>query len=119
MLVDKFSEIFAGNTDGYGLYVNGGHIFVKKLVTKELYRKHLDGEHSLGIVPIRADNKCKFGCLDLDDHKKNGKKIKDFDYKELLEKIKFLKLPLIVCRSKSGGFRLPPYDKNLKKCRMR
>ena len=102
-MVDKFSEIFAGNTNGYGLYEKGGHIFVKKPVTKNLYGQHLGGEISLGIVPITANGKCKFGCLDLDDHKKNGKKIKDFDYKGLLEKIKFLNLPLVVCRSKSGG----------------
>ena len=103
MLVDKFSEIFAGNVNHYGLYVKGGHRFVHEAVTKELYQQHLEGLISLGIVPIRADGKCKFGCLDLDDHKKNGRKIKDFDYKTLLEKIKFLKLPLVVCRSKSGG----------------
>ncbi len=79
MIVDKFSEIFAGNKDGYGLYQDGKHIFVKKPVIKELYNQHLTGKISLGIVPIRADNKCKFGALDLDDHKKGGIK-KDFDY---------------------------------------
>ena len=100
--IDKFSEIFAGNTDHYGLYYEGKHKFVHQPVTKELYEKHLNGQLSLGIVPIRADGKCKFGCLDLDDHKKGGVK-KEFNYKKLLEKIKFLKLPLVVCRSKSGG----------------
>ena len=102
MLVDQFSEIFAGNTDHYGLFYKGRHIFKHEPVTKNLYEKHLNGELSLGIIPIRADGKCKFGCLDLDDHKKGGLQ-KDFDYKKLLEKIKFLKLPLVVCRSKSGG----------------
>ena len=102
MIVDKFSEIFAGNKDGYGLYQDGKHIFVKKPVIKELYNQHLTGKISLGIVPIRADNKCKFGALDLDDHKKGGIK-KDFDYNALLKKIKFLKLPLTVFKSKSGG----------------
>ena len=101
-MVDKFSEIFAGNTNGYGLYNDGEHIFIKKPVTKELYAKHLTGKISLGIVPIRADGKCKFGALDIDDHK-NSEIKKDFDYKKLLEKINFLKLPLVVCRSKSGG----------------
>ena len=101
-MVDKFSEIFAGNTNGYGLYNGKGHTFVKNPVTKELYEQHLTGKISLGIVPIRADGKCKFGALDIDDHK-NSEIKKDFDYKKLLEKIKFLKLPLVVCRSKSGG----------------
>ena len=102
MIVDQFSEIFAVNTNGYGLYNGKGHTFVKNPVTKELYEQHLTGKISLGIVPIRADGKCKFGALDIDDHK-NSEIKKDFDYKKLLEKINFLKLPLVVCRSKSGG----------------
>ena len=105
-MVDKFSEIFAGNADAYGLFgkfANGKeYLTIHKPPTKEVYRKHLDGEHSLGIIPIRADGKCKFGALDIDDHK-NSEIKKDFDYKKLLEKINFLKLPLVVCRSKSGG----------------
>jgi len=100
--VDQFQKIFSGNKDGYGLYTGKGHIFVKKPVSKELYKQHLAGQLSLGIVPIRADGKCKFGALDLDDHKQGGIK-KDFDYESLLKKIKFLKLPLIVFKSKSGG----------------
>ena len=100
-MVDKFSEIFAGNTNGYGLYKDGKHIFVKKPVTKELYNQHLTGKISLGIVPIRTDGKCKFGALDIDDQK-NGSE-KGMDYKTLLKKINFLKLPLVVCKSKSNG----------------
>jgi len=100
--VDQFQKIFTGNKDGYGLYTGKGHIFVKKSVSKELYKQHLEGKISLGIVPIRHDSKCKFGAIDFDDHKKGGIK-KDFDYESLLKKIKFLKLPLIVFKSKSGG----------------
>ena len=102
-MVDQFSEIFAGNTNGYGLYNGKGHIFVKQPVTKKLYQQHLNGEISLGIVPITDKGNCRFGVIDFDDHKKNGIKIKDFDYASLLEKIKFLKLPLVVFKSKSGG----------------
>ena len=101
-MVDKFSEIFAGNTNGYGLYNGKGHIFVKQPVTKKLYQQHLEGKISLGIVPITNKGNCRFGVIDLDDHKKGGIK-KDFDYKTLLKKINFLKLPLVVCKSKSNG----------------
>jgi hypothetical protein len=109
--VDQFQKIFAGNTDAYGLFgkfPNGDGTFreyttVHKPPTKEVYGQHLTGEISLGIIPIRADGKCKFGAIDFDDHKKDGIEIKDFDYEALLKKIKFLKLPLIVFKSKSGG----------------
>ena len=102
-MVDKFSEIFAGNANGYGLYNGKGHTFVKQPVTKKLYQQHLEGKISLGIVPITNKGNCRFGVIDFDDHKKNGIKIKDFDYEALLKKIKFLKLPLVVFKSKSGG----------------
>ena len=103
MIVDQFSEIFAGNANGYGLYNGKGHTFVKQPVTKKLYQQHLEGKISLGIVPITNKGNCRFGVIDFDDHKKNGIKIKDFDYASLLKKIKFLKLPLVVFKSKSGG----------------
>ena len=38
---------------------------------------------------------CKWGCVDIDQY--------PLDHKLLLEKIRKLKLPLVVCRSKSGG----------------
>ena len=93
--VDQFSEIFAGNANGYGLYNGKGHTFVKQPVTKKLYQQHLEGKISLGIVPITNKGNCRFGVIDFDDHKKNGIKIKDFDYEALLKKIKFLKRIII------------------------
>ena len=101
-MVDKFSEIFAGNAKGYGLYQNGGHIFKHQPVTVNLYQQHLEGKISLGIVPITDKGNCRFGALDLDDHHKKPEGYK-FDYNTLLKKIKFLKLPLTVFESKGGG----------------
>jgi hypothetical protein len=51
--------------------------------------------NSVGIIPINEDNKCKWGCIDVDQY--------PLDHKLLVEKIRRLKLPLVVCRSKSGG----------------
>ena len=58
---------------------------------------HLQGvEPSLGIIPINDDNKCKWGCIDIDSYA-------GFDHKKLINKINKLNLPLLVFRSKSGG----------------
>jgi len=38
---------------------------------------------------------CKWGCIDIDQY--------PLDHKLLIEKIRRMKLPLVVCRSKSGG----------------
>ena len=51
---------------------------------------------SLGIIPINEDNQCVWGCVDIDSYA-------GFDHKQLIDKIKQFKLPLAVCRSKSGG----------------
>jgi hypothetical protein len=50
---------------------------------------------SLGIIPIRADNTCIWSCIDIDQY--------PLDHAALVARIADLGLPLVVCRSKSGG----------------
>ena len=45
-------------------------------------------ENNLGIIPINDDNKCKWGCIDIDSYA-------GFDHKKLINKITNIKLPLI------------------------
>jgi len=106
-MLERFKEIFAGYDKAYGYTKLKGEIsekgkneaksFTKREpVTDFLWHKHLKGEEpSLGIFPIREDNKCKWGCIDVD--------VYPFDHKELINKIIEKKLPLIVFKSKSGG----------------
>ena len=106
--MEKFIEIFRGLNRAHGCtYINtipknGVKLktksFVKReKVTEDLWRKHLQGiEPSLGIIPINEEDTCKWGCIDVDSYA-------GFDHQKLLNKIKLLKLPLVVCRSKSGG----------------
>lgn len=75
--------------------VQGKAVTVKAAVTRELYQKHLDGEQGLGIVPIRDDQKCVFGALDIDEY--------DLDLVALNEEIQKLGIPFVTCRTKSGG----------------
>jgi hypothetical protein len=104
----KFAEIFNGLKRAYGCTfintqpINGeklkGKSFIKReSVTLEHYENHIKGiEPTLGIVPITDDNTCIWGCIDVDSYA-------GFDHKKLLEKINLFNLPLVVCRSKSGG----------------
>ena len=107
MKTEKFKNIFEGLKIAYGQYQKGdvaangdkqkGKAFiVRKNVSDDLWEKHLQGEGpALGIIPIREDNTCRWGCIDIDSY--------NLDHSGLIQSIRNLNLPLIVCRSKSGG----------------
>ncbi len=106
--IENFKNIFQGLERARGVtYVDkkgadgqkikGKSFVAREPVTEELWLSHLQGkEPSLGIIPINDDNKCRWGCIDIDSYA-------GFDHKKLINKIKSLKLPLVVFRSKSGG----------------
>ena len=104
--MDKFKSIFLGLEIAYGQYQPGergdngkqkGKAFiVRGQVTDELWRNHIAGEGpALGIIPITENNSCRWGCIDIDEY--------NFDHTGLIKSIRSNNLPLIVCRSKSGG----------------
>lgn len=68
-------------------------------VTLRLWERHLAGEEGLGIVPIRDDSTCVFGAIDVDVYS-------GLDAGALARKAGKLGLPLVPCRSKSGGVHL-------------
>lgn len=104
--ITRFKAIFSGLDIAYGTYKiessrgdgkqAGKAVVVRKPPTDDLWSKHLEGvEPSLGIIPIRADNTCIWGCIDIDQY--------PLDHAGLIKKIRSLDLPMVVCRSKSGG----------------
>ena len=106
MSVQQFSSIFDGLKLAYGTYkiekqqANGKNTgraaIIREPRTTALWEGHLSGKgRGIGIIPINEDNKCVWGCVDVDQY--------PLDHKVLIEKIRKLKLPLVVCRSKSGG----------------
>lgn len=111
--VEQFAKLFQGRTDAYGLYDGKNYKTVKGRLTTEHYKQHLDGQISLGVIPINTSNKCNVGIIDDDPHhmKENYK----YDYDKLLKKINLLKLPVNVFQSKSGGAHivmfLPAHEK--------
>jgi|TARA_R100000353_G_scaffold21214_1_gene18996 hypothetical protein len=106
-MIERFKNIFTGlerahgvtiveDTNGNGSKVKGKSFVKRQPVTDELWKKHLEGKDNLGIIPINDDNECKWGCIDIDSYA-------GFDHAKLVNKINQLSLPLLVCRSKSGG----------------
>ena len=104
---EKFIEIFSGLDRAYGQTQSrskneSGKLEAKSWIekenlTKEKWLDHLEGrEPSLGIIPIRDDNTCTWGAIDIDSY--DG-----LDHKALIKKIQTKNFPLIVCKSKSGG----------------
>ena len=69
---------------------------IRQAVTAELWSEHLEGKgNGLGMIPINGDNKVMFGAIDVD--------IYNLDHRKLIDAIESFKMPLVVCRSKSGG----------------
>lgn len=68
---------------------------VREPVTIELWEQHLSGEQPLGIIPIREDGMCLWGCIDVDQY--------DLDLGHIRRELDKRSLPLVLCRTKSGG----------------
>lgn len=103
--VERFRMLFRGHPEAHGLYtpLPKGE---KRVKTErvgppdEAWGAHLSGKGPfLGIVPIIPEsNTCYWGAIDLDDD--------DTDHVALEERVRNAGLPLVVCRSKSGGCHL-------------
>lgn len=110
-LTQDFYNIYRGYEDGYGIYMlptgdpkdpnekRVGKAATKKgKLTLELWDAHLSGKQGLGVVPITSKSECKFGAIDIDQY--------PLDLVKLNEHIQKLALPLVLCRTKSGGAHL-------------
>ena len=106
--INKFMQAFRGSDEAHGQTTVGAvgrngkteaqSRVVREPLTEELIQNHLEGKHGVGAIPINKSNECYFGAVDIDQY--------DLDHKALIKKIIKFKLPLVVCRSKSGGAHL-------------
>ncbi len=103
----KIWDLFDGLDRAYGTYqvtekdgekLTGKGKTIQAPVTQDIWKLHLSGERSLGIIPIRDDNTIAFAAIDID--------IYPLDHAKLEDKIKDLGLPLMVGKTKSGGAHL-------------
>lgn len=106
--------LFSGNESHYGTHgepdldpIGGVKWEIKRTArtlrgatTLFMWQRHLSKNNTapLGVVPIRNDSTCVFGSIDIDDY--------DVSVQDVIKKIEDAKLPLLPCRSKSGGLHL-------------
>lgn len=107
---EQFLAIFMGKSNTYvknnlpkqapqsGEKIKTSIVNVEGKVTKELLTSHLEGEFGVGICPVNAEGKCRFGVLDIDFYGPSITKVLRF--------IAEYQLPLMPFRSKSGGLHL-------------
>lgn len=101
--IERFASLFTGNKRSFGQYLPNAKIkqfTVNEEYTTEHFRSHLEGHVGVGVSPITDDNKCLWAVIDVDIHGPNGQQV---DLEKIEQQVERDKLPLIVCRSKSGG----------------
>ena len=105
-MIQKFSTIFDGLRAAYGTFkiekrnekgkATGKAMIIREPRTELTWEGHLSGKgQSVGIIPINESNESRWGCIDID--------VYNFDHQAFIKRVQAAKLPLVVCRSKSGG----------------
>jgi len=104
-LIKRFALLFRGLETAYGTFnltgkqangkAKGKASVVRAKRTLATFEKHLNGEQGVGIVPINESNLCFWGAIDIDQY--------PLDHAAIVQTVHRQKLPLVVCRSKSGG----------------
>ncbi|MBT9158754.1 MAG: hypothetical protein DDT26_00001 [Dehalococcoidia bacterium] len=109
----RFIRLFRGNVRSYGRWdgsrpkdkqslTEKDHSGFKPEVFDRAFQEHLDGGIGVGIVPVRDDGTTLWGAIDLDNHGQSA----DIDIRAVEKKVAAAGLPLVPCRSKSGGVHL-------------
>lgn len=102
-------SLFEGFADAHGTHgrgvanaAKGGKLeirttarTIREPVTVKLWQQHLSGKMPLGIITLRRDSTCMWGAIDVDDY--------TLSHAEISQRLKREGLPMIVCRTKSGG----------------
>ena len=105
-LAQEFFELFKGSDIAHGTFIvntnrpgdgkkQGTAKVIKEPTTVDMWKEHLTGGTGIGIIPIRSDNHCQWGAIDIDKY--------DIDHKELCDILHKNKIPAVVGRTKSGG----------------
>jgi hypothetical protein len=103
------AKLFEGWSRNYGVYKLTGEVTergkqvghatsIAGEVTLELWSDHLKGKIGLGIIPLNMNGHVRFAAIDVDDY--------NIDLIKLAKKIEDEEMPLVLCRTKSGGAHL-------------
>jgi hypothetical protein len=117
-LAPKFHALFLGCERAHGYYgplapdptrgdgkLKGQALTKREPLTDALWESHLAGKTGIGVIPIRDDSTCVFGAIDIDAYT-------DFNPASVAAEVARLKLPMVVCRSKSGGAHVYCFSRN-------
>lgn len=100
-LSDRMVALFASNPRSSGRWEpNTGRMYVEYVpIDPEIMDGHLEGVTGCGGVPIQDDSTCTWAAIDIDNHGEDA----DIPIEDVDRNIHTYGLPLIACRSKSGG----------------
>lgn len=128
-LLQRFVALFTGLDRAYGTYVTqpdnaatpgekveGTAETHHNQVSLDLYEQHLAGESPIGIIPITDEGNVHFAAIDIDDY--------SVDHITVFQRLAAQEIPLVPCRSKSGGlhiyaFNRKPYSARLVQGKLR
>ena len=106
-VASKMMELFSGMEEAHGMYAiankvagagekqKGQAVTKREPVSETLWQIHIEGKAALGIIPIKKDNTCVWGAIDIDEY--------GLDLPSFAKRIHDMGLPLFPLRSKSGG----------------
>lgn len=100
-LAERFFKLFPSNLRSSGRYdpARDRPFTEYEPLTAVDFQRHLDGKMGCGGVPIHDDNSCMWGAIDFDNHDSD----EDLPIVKMEEIARANALPLLLCRSKSGG----------------
>lgn len=98
-----FAELFVSRAYHYGaLGKDGHHRTIKDKIEARFYENHLNGVISLGVSPFVSPTEVLWGVLDVDNHATG----EELNLGAMADMIEDFGLPLIPCRSRSGGIHI-------------
>lgn len=105
--IRRFMLLHRANTRSFGNWdpISKNTHTVKREITYDDYCNHFSGVTGVGCVPLRDDDTCYWGGIDIDNHGKT----EDSDIVGIEKAVHDAGYPLVVTRSKSGGVHLYLY----------
>ena len=105
--VARLAALFAGNPSYYiscntKRAKDKQNITQHKQYTDAIIEAHLAGGLGIGICPLLSDSTCNFAAIDIDTQNDDA----EVDFADIARRIDTASLPVVMCRTRSGGAHL-------------